>query len=109
MSDTEVKNLPGIKERKLKSYGPCSICGKPLLDQDKGSHTFYVVQISHAVIDSIAIRRRVGLGLMLNDKLAEVMGPDEDLAKIVNGPKTGIIHEGCAGDVAHIGLIFGHD
>lgn len=37
-----------------------------------------------------------------SDTLARAMGPNEDLAKIVDGPVDVLVHEDCAGDVGHL-------
>lgn len=37
-----------------------------------------------------------------SETLAKAMGPDEDLAKIVDGPKRVMIHESCAMQLSHL-------
>lgn len=89
--------LPGLKEAELVKLGPCAACGKPLLDQDKGGLTFYRVEISRAAFSPAAVQRRVGASMMMgSDALAALMGPNEDLAKVFDGPRAVAVHEGCA-------------
>jgi hypothetical protein len=77
MSD-DFKTLPGMKEREL---GPCALCGKPLLD---AGPVFYRVTLEQAALDRRAVERQLGLGMITGSAaIAAVLGPDEDLAKIV--------------------------
>lgn len=61
---------------KRKDIKPCHIC-------EQGIDTmFYRVRIETFILDSGAIQRQAGLELMLNSPdLAQIMGPDEDLAQ----------------------------
>ena len=105
MAATDIKSLPGMKERALDALGPCAVCGKPLLGSDKGGLSFYVVTVQHVCFDGRALRRQIGLGMLLTPALASVMGPDDDLAKIVSGPVTRAVHELCAAEVRHLALL----
>jgi hypothetical protein len=96
--------LPGLKESELARLGKCAVCGEPLLPD----LTFYKLRMERAVFVADALRRRVGLGLQIG-ALAAVMGPDEDLAKIVSGPVDVAVHERCAGLVEHLLLLFPED
>ncbi len=103
--DVDVAKLPGIKEAELLALGRCAICRKRLLEPESPNLTFYRITISHAVLVPGALDRRVGLSLLVgNDAIARVMSPDEDLAKITSGPVSVLVHESCAGDVAHLGI-----
>ena len=71
---TDVKNLPGMKEKELR---PCDLCGGHL------GLIFYRSTVNQAVVDSRAAHRQIGLGMTLGSAaLAGVMGPNEDIAKI---------------------------
>lgn len=99
----KMSDMPGLKYKELAGFGPCPLCRKPLLDPDKNSATFYVISVSRAMHDQHAIRRAIGLELQLGSPaIAQAMGPDEDLAKIFDGPKKVVVHEGCAGGVIHL-------
>ena len=89
------KIIPGLKEDQLIKLGPCCICGKPQIGSDL---TFYKLTISRAMFDTQAISRRVGLQMMLgnSDALARAMGPNEDIAKLFDGPHEVFVHEQCA-------------
>lgn len=93
--------MPGLKERDLIRLGPCRVCGKSLLEHD-GGLTFYRLAISRGIFDPSALRRQVGLALQLGGPLAAVMGPDEDLAKIFDGPHEVVVAEACALRLGHL-------
>lgn len=101
MMATALRDMKGMKERELVALGPCAACGKPLLTEP----LIYCVTISRACHDASAVRRRVGLEMQIGP-LAAMMGPDEDLAKIVDGPVTRGVHESCAGDIRHLFMLF---
>jgi hypothetical protein len=65
---------------------------------------FYVIEISRAGFQANAVKRRAGLSLMMggNDALARVFSPDEDLAKVLDGPRRVAVHETCADQVGHL-------
>lgn len=98
-ADEFVRNLPGIKEDALAKLGPCRICGLPLLN---GELTFYRIRVERAALDVNAIRRRVGLELQVGSAvLAQIMGPDNDIAQIMSGPEECVVHESCAPQIGH--------
>lgn len=97
-----LKILPGIKETELAKLGPCRICGEPLTSEI----LFYRVTIERAGFEARAMQRRIGLSMMIGGPLATIMGPDEDLAKVIDGPQTAAVHESCAGDVRHLMQLF---
>lgn len=92
-----IKALPGIKEAELAKLGPCRVCGEPLTAE----MLFYRVTIERSGFEAKAMQRRIGLGMIVGS-LASIMGPDEDLAKIIDGPQTVAVHEGCADKVHHL-------
>lgn len=90
---SDVYKLPGLKETELARLGPCVVCKQPMLGADV---TFYCVTISRVMWSRSTVERRVGLGMLLgNSNLARAMGPDEDLAKIFDGPHQVAVHETC--------------
>jgi hypothetical protein len=96
----DLDKLPGLKERALARLGPCVVCGKPLLEG--GDVTFYVIKIERAGWMKRALERRAGLAMVIgNDAIARAMGPDEDLAKVIDGPCEVVLHESCAPDLHH--------
>jgi hypothetical protein len=77
MSD-DIKKLPGIKAREI---GP-TVTGKRLAQDGP---VFYRVTIETCAIDACAVQRQVGLEMVIgNAAIAHAMGPDEDLAKIID-------------------------
>lgn len=83
----------------LQKLGVCAVCRKPQLEG--AVPLFYVVEISRAGFDAGALRRHVGLRMQIGP-LAAVMGPDEPLAKVIDGPHRVFVHETCAGEVGHL-------
>lgn len=98
-----VDKLPGIKEEDLLKCGCCPLCHDPLISPKHGI-TFYRVTIERAGLEIGALNRRMGLQAMLggSDAIARAMGPDDDLAKIFDGPHQVIVHETCAGMMSHL-------
>lgn len=76
----DVRDLPGIKQREIET---CVRCCKGV--GHSGGLMFYRVGIERFVIDPGAVQRAHGLEQLLggNAHLAQVMGPDEDIAKQV--------------------------
>lgn len=85
-----------MKEQELRQHATCSLCRKKILED--GIPFFYRVTIEQFEIDLQAVRRKSGLGMMLNGYLAQVMGPDEDMAKPVNEINTLAVCAMCASD-----------
>lgn len=80
--------------------GACAVCGKPQLEPDK-LPLFYVIEITRAAFDQPAVKRTAGLEMAFG-ALGVIMGPDEPLAKVIDGPHRVFVHEECAGDVHHL-------
>lgn len=74
MSD-ETRSLPSLKESDL---APCAACGKAHEDP-----IFYRVTVETYAMDLGAIRRQIGLGMMMggNAAIASAFSPNEDMAK----------------------------
>ena len=92
-----------MREAQLVALGPCAICRRPLLDPEKvGLGLFYTLSVTRLGVDRSTIQRRYGLGLAVGDAIARALGPDHDLAKVVDGPRDVLVHEGCADRVPHL-------
>ena len=64
---------------KRESIKPCIVCGEGVAHDN--NLIFYRVRLTRLMINPSAIRRQAGLEMMLGSPaLAQVMGPDEDLA-----------------------------
>jgi hypothetical protein len=88
-----VDALPGMKEREIARLGPCVFCGKPLL---VGDLAFRVLTMTRAFWDRDRVLQQAGLQMQLGSAaLAQVMGPDADLAKVVDGPVSIGMHDRC--------------
>lgn len=79
---------------KHKDFKPCLLCGKGMMHA--GSITFFRLTLERHLIDTRAVQRAHGMELMMgNARLANIMGPDEALAKQVD-TNTFLICEPCA-------------
>lgn len=88
--------IEGLTASELVTLGPCVKCGKKLLEGARGALVpFYVVTVATGITDPNAIRRQVGLGMQIGVELASIMGPDEDLAKVLPGVRF-MLHQDCA-------------
>lgn len=94
----EIRNLPGLKENEL---SPCVICG-----QEHTAPVFYRVTVENCVFDANAMTRQIGLGMAMggNAAIAQVLGPNEDMAKVVS-TETKIVCLNCALTTPIAGLI----
>jgi hypothetical protein len=77
----DIDKLPGIKQCEIR---PCVVCSKGVAHA--GHPLFYRITIEQCGLDRGAIQRQTGLEVMLGDHalLANVMGPNEDMAKILS-------------------------
>lgn len=92
--------------KQLVELGKCIVCRKKLAETSEPQLTFYVLDVQRVLIDPSAMRRRIGEEMMMGSgMLAEVMGANEDLAKVFTTKKV-LVHEGCAGNLHHLALIF---
>lgn len=93
LNTAKIAALPGIKESDLR---PCHFCSQPL------GVFFHRITLEQAVVDTKAAQRQTGLGMMLGSAaLASVMGPDDDIAKIISTSQ----HLICADCVGTIPII----
>ena len=76
--DAEIRNMPGLKEKDL---APCAACGN-----HHKAPVFYRVTLENCAFDLAAVQRQIGLGMVMggNAAIARVMGPDDDMAKVVD-------------------------
>lgn len=74
----EIKNLPGLKAREIGK----TVTGAGIAAQGP---IFYRVTVEQCGLDRDAIQRQAGLEMMVgNAAIAAVLGPDEDIAKILS-------------------------
>lgn len=83
---------------KHKDFKPCHLCGKGVMHA--GHPLFLRISVDRLGIDAKAVQRAHGLELMMggNALLANVMGPDEDLAKVIDGKHDMLICIRCASE-----------
>ena len=81
MMNHDISALPGLKETDLET---CALCGK-----HHEAPVFYRVTIDHCAFDGAAMKRQIGLGMMMggNAHIAQALGPNEDMAKIVSSER----------------------
>lgn len=89
----------------LLALGDCVICGKKQLEG--GLPLFYVVEITRDCFRPDALRRAAGLEMQIGP-LAAIMGPNEELSQMVQGPHRVFVHETCA-DIGHLIRLFPED
>lgn len=77
-----------MKEKELREHAKCGLCPKKI--GDSGMPLFYTVTLNTYGLNLAATQRQQGLGLMLGAQLAQVMGPDEELAEEMNSTTTTI-------------------
>lgn len=97
--EPSLRESPGLRLDELLALGDCVICGGKQLAGKLP--LFYVIEISRAGFNAAALRRAVGLEMQIGP-LASVMGLDEDLAKVVDGPQRVFVHEHCADRISHL-------
>lgn len=83
-----------MKEAELRKHCVCDICRERILQS--GLPLFWRVTVERFGIDMQAVSRQHGLGMMIGAPLAQIMGPDEDLAKPVMDTKVLTVCENCA-------------
>ena len=71
------------------------MCGKGI--GHTGLPSFWRVKIRRYGLDMNALKRQQGLGMMLggHGMLAQVMGPDEDMAKVMSSVEITICEDCC--------------
>lgn len=88
-----------MKEKELREAAVCALCRKPF------GHTqlplFFRVKIERWGVRFDAIRRQTGLTLLLgNDaRIAAAMGPDEDMANVLESVELTICEHCAIGEV----------
>lgn len=84
-----------MKERELLKRLKCSCCGRHI--HHSGLPIFWVVNVERHGMNLTAVKRQVGLGMMLGSHaLASVMGPDEDMTVTLMEPKEITFCDECA-------------
>lgn len=98
-----IHDLPGLKQDELERMGPCIVCRKPMLQQP-AHPMFFCVTVEQAIWDQGAVMRQAGLTVMFQGHagLARIMGPNADLAKVINRPRRVAVHFDCAGKIGHL-------
>lgn len=73
-----------MRERELREHATCSACGQKI--GHTGVPLFATVTVNRYMVNMRALQRQQGLTMMLGGEavLAQVMGPDEDMAKVLN-------------------------
>lgn len=80
---------------KQKDLKPCHCCGKGVMHD--GSPLFLRISVDRFGVDAQAVKQQHGLELMVGSSvLANIMGPDRDLAKRIDGRADMLICTTCA-------------
>lgn len=80
---------------KQSDFQPCAICHRGMMHA--GMPVFYRLKVERLGLDMQAIRRQHGLEMMMGAAapLASIMGPNETMATVIDGPHTILICETC--------------
>ncbi len=88
----------GLRRKDLKM---CGLCGKGVMHDN--NIMFHRITLERFLVDVGAVQRQHGLEMSMGGDamagIAQIMGPDEDLAKRVGEPDTAIICDECAMDM----------
>lgn len=87
-----------MKEKELRAVSTCKLCGNKI-GKDQ-LPMFNRVRIQRYILDMAAVQRQQGLGMMIGGGLAQVMGPDEELAKMASETEFTVCNS-CAGKKLH--------
>lgn len=81
---------------KHKDFKPCQLCKKGVIHA--GSPLFLRISVDRLGVDAKAVQRAHGLERMMggNALLANVLGPNEDLAKVIDGNHDMLLCSECA-------------
>lgn len=96
MDRAEIDRLPGLKRKDIEG---CTACGRGVAHNN--NITFYRLTLERFALDPNAVNERHGMELMMGGGVpgamfAEVLGPNQDLAKRFAGPMVMLICEPCA-------------
>ena len=90
-----------MKAVELRRHSTCSLCETPI-GQD-GSPLFWRVTVERFSMDRVAVGRQDGLANLVGSRaVAEIIGPDHDLARSVIVPRTITLCDRCGLDSAAI-------
>ncbi len=78
-----------MKEKELRQLSTCSFCNEKLFANNVVP-MFWTMKVSQYILDTAALQRQTGLEMMMGGAagLAQVMSPNEDLAKEIGEEKT---------------------
>lgn len=85
-----------MKEKELRAHATCSLCRKKIGESDLP--LFYRLTIERFGVKLDAVRRQAGLEMLLNGHvgLAQIMGPDEEMAMPLMEKLTLVVCETCS-------------
>lgn len=95
-----------MKEEELRELATCAACHEKL--GSKKLPLFYKVTVSRYGLDAAALKRRIGLDMVMNGNsaIAAAMGPDEDLATQLMEPRTFSVCEECSHERTYLMGLF---
>lgn len=90
-----------MKEHELRAHATCSLCRKKI--GATGIPLFYRVTVERFGVKLDAVRRQAGLEMMLGGhvRIAQAMGPDEDMATPVMEKLVLVVCESCSTEQWH--------
>jgi hypothetical protein len=83
-----------MKETELRKHAVCNLCGNKV--GATGLPLFWRVTVERFGMDMRAMQRQTGLAMMVGHAgIAQMMGPDEDMAKPMMDPAVITVCENC--------------
>lgn len=94
-----VDAMPGVKEDEIRKLATCALCKQKV---GAAGPVLYRVSIEQIALDVRALQRQTGLAMMLggNGLLANIMGPNDDMAKVVRAGTFAVCNDCLARDAA---------
>ena len=90
-----------MKEQELRQAAVCGLCHRKVLES--GIPLFYRIRIERHGINLGAVQRQAGLEMQLGNsvRLAQVMGPDEEMTRPMMEPIEFTVCEECSTNQRH--------
>ena len=92
-----------MKEKELREASVCGMCGNKI--GAAGVPLFYRVKIQRFALNLSALQRQQGLGMMVGAQLAQVLGPNEELAEPLMDALEFTICEACCTEPTCVAML----
>lgn len=106
--NVDINKIPGMKEDELRTLTTCVVCHKKIGQTE--TPIFWVIEPISYMLDMRALQRQQGLAMHTGSAaMAGVMGPNEDMAKMLARGKKVMICQMCAFDLEFISVVDDED